>query len=121
MDRIPDIDESRVDYWRQYHVQDANNGGDDDLAPEERRNRADVITGTHLKRGDDITLVEAIPLRVIGPGRGWNVILAYYPAWFGDQVQQFEIAPGDLTDRAPLDPNETPMPVFPGVVDDPHP
>ena len=122
MDRIPDIDEERVTYWRDFHVADANGGGDNDLPPEERRNRTEVIAGSHLKRGDDITLVEAVPLRVIGPGRGASVILAYYPPWFGDSVQQFEIAPAELTDRAPLDPNEPPMPVFPGQVpDDGHP
>lgn len=115
MERIPNIDQERVDYWRQYNVDGAAvRHEDDDLPPEERRDRADVLPGSVLKRDDDVIIAEVIPMRVIGPARGGNVIFGYYPDWFGDDAIGFEITPTTIiTDRAPFDTEEDPMPIFP--------
>lgn len=114
MERIPGLDEVRIaEHQQEQHDAAALHHEDDDLQPHERRDREPVIEGTALKRGDDILIYDSIFLRVVGPGRGWNVLIGYYPDWFGDNALQFEISPDYITDRAPLDPDEPPMPVWP--------
>lgn len=114
MDRIPDIDQDRVDYWRQFnHDEAAIEDKDNDLAPEERRDRQDVIVGSMIKRDDDLLVGYAFLLRVIGPGRGPTAVICYYPPWFGDEAMTFDLTPNDIVnDRAPFDDEEDPMPVF---------
>jgi len=112
--RIPDIDQSRVDYWRALNHDAAST--DTDLPVEERRDRADVIPGSFIKRDDDLLLYDAIPYRVIGPGRGAWCVIGYYPEWFGDMTVELEFVAETVTDRAPADTNEAPMPVFPAPI-----
>lgn len=123
MDRIPDIDQERVDYWRAWnHDQAAVEGVDADLPPEERRDREEVIAGSFLKRDDDITIQGSIIVRVVGPARGATCVLTYYPPWFGDDAMAIDIPnKTDITDRAPFDPEEEPMPVFPPEEPPPDP
>lgn len=134
MERYTDIDQSRVEYWRAEMVT-ASPAEDGDLDPLDRRMRADVCLYEHvegeydpgagegtlkvtwlptaLKRDDDLILFDVCPVRVIGPARGRTEFMAYCPAWFGDQPVPFQLA--YITDRAPADPNETPMPIVPAV------
>ena len=113
MERIPDIDQERVEYWRKISVDAALAGLDNDLPEEQRRSRPEVLPGSFVKRDDDILLFDCIPLHVVGPGRGLDGVLAYYPPWFGDDCVQFAIGPNDITDRAPADGEEDPMPAWP--------
>lgn len=113
MERIDEqVDQERIEYWRQYNV-DAAATEDQVLDPLDRRDREDVIAGTYLKRDDDILLAGSIPVRIVGPGSGRLVLIAMNEDWFGDEALGFEITPGDVTDRAPVDPEETPMPIAP--------
>ena len=88
------------------------NGNDDDLAVEDRPDRAEVSAGCLLKFGDDVELFGAQVVRYILPGRG----VGWFYAMFIDDVVfqltlgQFEAA--NVTDRIPADPQETPMPIF---------
>jgi hypothetical protein len=112
MDRLDaDVDQERVEYWRQKNHDDAATL-DQDLPEEDRRDRAECLVGSNLKPDDDALIVDCIPFRVVGPGTGRNVVLGYYPPWFGDEAVGFEIFDGDLTDRAPKDPAEEPLPIF---------
>lgn len=112
MNRIAGIDQERIDYWRQLNLDEAQTQ-DNDLPPEDRRTRADVYVGTVLKRDDDIMISDVIPSRIIGPARGRTSVICYYPEWFGDQPQAFDIETATwITDRAPFDAQETPMPVI---------
>lgn len=112
MERIPDIDQERIDYWRQIN-HDLAPSEDTDLPADQQRDRAEVIPGSNLKRDDDILIWDSIPLRIIGPGRGTDVVLAYYPPWFGDYAMTFELNPHEsVTQRAPFDTEEEPMPIF---------
>jgi hypothetical protein len=84
-------------------------GGDDDLPPEDRPDRAEVAPGCLLKTYDDIT-ADGIPCRYILPGRGigWA-----YVVWLDQGRSNLgQIEAVNVTDRAPLDPLETPMPIF---------
>ena len=113
MERLDaEIDQARVAYWREVNKTAAETE-DTDLPLQDRRNRNDVLAGSNLKRDDDVLILDQIPLRVVGPGRGRKVIIGYYPPLFGDEAQSFEIEPGDLTDRAPADPLEPPLPIWP--------
>jgi hypothetical protein len=113
VDRLDaDIDQARVEYWRDYN-KTAAEIEDTDLPLQDRRDRPDCLHGSNVKRDDDVLILDQIPLRVVGPGRGRKVIIGYYPPWFGDEAQSFEIEPGDLTDRAPADPLEPPLPIWP--------
>lgn len=89
------------------------NGGDDDLDPSERPDRtgrdgADDLGA--LKDFDDVT-IGGQEMRVICPGRGkgWFYCLTIESQGFtiGQYQAQF------VSERAPFDPEETPMPIFP--------
>lgn len=88
----------------------ANTGGDDDLPPEDRPNRAEVCTGCLLKFSDEVEVYGGTVLYLC-PGRGYG--------WFyGISVDGATVPLGcypaaDVTDRIPADPNETPMPILP--------
>lgn len=66
-----------------------------------------------LKDSDDVT-VGGIQARVICPGEA----LGWFYAWTWDLFDPNKIVLGQyeaqyVTDRAPVDPEETPMPIFP--------
>jgi len=65
---------------------------------------------TALKVGDDV-ICAGIPLRVVAPARGRGYFSGYYSPWFGETLVPIEAR--YVTERAPLDPNETPMPIIP--------
>lgn len=118
MNRIPDINDARVAElladWLAGSDQDAEN------PPEGRRDREEIYAGSALKRGDDVQVygVPEFIFRVVCAGNSESCLIIYYPPWFGDMLIPLEIGDADaaseaVTDRAPLDSNETPMPVFP--------
>lgn len=136
MERIPDIDEALVEAHRQARLADTANGGDDDLnaridengfdtADEsgllvDRKDREHVAYyqkpdgswhPTLLKENDDVMIGGAFPVRVIGAARNRSFFAAHYPPFFGNDVVPINVE--GVTDRAPADPNEPPMPVIP--------
>ncbi len=123
MNRLTDVDDARVAYWRQdNHDAAAVRGEDDDLDPLDRRDRSVVVyykdqnnadQPSALKRGDDVEWC-GIQIRVVGPARDRNFFLGYYDPWFGDMILPCSDVQY-VTDRAPQDTNETPMPVVPEV------
>jgi hypothetical protein len=114
MERMQGLDEARIAEIAQQQLDGALAGEDNDLDPGARRDREEVVAGSNLKRGDDIMIIDVFPLRVIGPARGATSITGFYPDWFGNEPMYLALEPPVyVTDRAPLDPNETPMPVFP--------
>jgi hypothetical protein len=123
MDRFTNVDQERVEYHRQVEHEQASapTNEDDDLAdPRDRRNREhvayyeDASSGEWLpmalKRDDDV-VCNGLPMRVVGPARDRSYFNGYYNEWFGDML--FPIAAQYIEERAPADPNETPMPLFP--------
>lgn len=68
---------------------------------------------TDLKRGDHVMFAQMLPVRVIGPARGRGFFLAYWPEGnMGGGLLTLPVE--NISDRAPLDENATPMPLFPG-------
>jgi hypothetical protein len=145
MERLDaDVDQERVEFWRVDQVAAARTRGEDDDLTEQvnaqfidRRDRAvvayywdpeaesgqdpelgEIIKGawrpSHLKRDDDV-ICGGIPLRVVGPARDRGFFLGLYPPWFGDSVMACEAL--SITDRAPANAGEPPMPVIPGIND----
>jgi len=72
----------------------------------------DPLPGTALKQFDDIMWLDMFPMRVLwGHPDAPDFINAYGPEYFDDALMNIE---GQyITDRAPFDPNETPMPIYP--------
>ncbi len=68
--------------------------------------------GSVLKIDDDVLWLEGIfPMRVLWGHDHPDFFNGYCPEYFGDLTVNVE---GHLvTDRAPADPNETPMPIYP--------
>jgi hypothetical protein len=64
-----------------------------------------------LKVGDDVVIAGQNAGRVVGPaaGRGWFTMVE--PSEWGPTVGTYMLL--SVTDRAPLDENETPMPLIP--------
>lgn len=70
-----------------------------------------IVTGTTLKVGDDVEVYGFIRGRVACAGEGRDNFMVFYV----DEMGSENWAPyhvGCVTDRAPLDPEETPMPIF---------
>lgn len=68
---------------------------------------------TDLKRGDHVMYAGQLPVRVIGPERGREYFCGYWPEGnMGNGLLQLPVS--GVTDRAPLDENATPMPLYPG-------
>lgn len=88
----------------------ANNGDDDDMPVDERPNRAEVSPGCLLKPFDEVE-VWGTAILYLCPGRGLG--------WFyGLTIDSGIIPLGQyeaqyVSDRLPVDPLETPMPIFP--------
>lgn len=132
MERLDYIDQARVQFWRTHDIQGAAAGEDDDLrvgpieaqqqhvpANVDMRSRTDVAwynlddgtsAATLLKRDDDVVLC-GIPWRVVGPARDRRFVTLYNQQMCGDMAMTFDVT--GVTDRAPLDPEEPPMPIIP--------
>lgn len=86
--------------------------------PALRRDRAEVSPGCRLKHGDDV-MVSGMQSRVICPSEveGWFYDLSIEGMIFvvGQHEAQY------VTDRAPADPEEEPMPIFPEPEPEPPP
>lgn len=89
---------------------------DQALDPKDRRDREHVVSPLcRIQRDDDI-MYQGYPHRVIGPARaeGWLICLQEAPWGFMD----VSLDAGNttdrefITDRAPADPNEEPLPIF---------
>lgn len=110
MDRLESMVSIVADSKRAALLAACANGADNDLAPEDRPDRADRSDLGALKDGDDV-IASGTPVRVICPGRGrgwfYSMIIEEQGFTIGQHEAQY------VTDRAPADPNETPMPIFP--------
>ena len=130
--------DTRIPYWKADLVAGAaERGEDDDLTDRidqdgwpttdpsgilaDRRDRTVLSYYQHadgrwlpslIKEGDDISWY-GLPLRVVGAARQRNCVSCYYAPWFSDAIIPVDISTESVLDRAPLDPNETPMPVIP--------
>jgi hypothetical protein len=128
MDR-QQLDQTALDFIaerRSYHRAEADNGADDTFPEEDRRNRAVIAPGCRVKDDDDV-LYQNYPMRVIGPARGsgWFMIAMQNP-WAGNWMDvPMEVGNDSdrafVTDRAPADPNEEPLPIFLESEEEPEP
>lgn len=86
----------------------------EELRDELRDNYADYekpLPGTPLKNGDDVMWLDFFPMRVLWGHDHPDYFNGYCPEYFGDAACNVE---GHyITDRAPADPEETPMPIYP--------
>lgn len=73
---------------------------------------------TRLKRGDHVLVLGVLRVVVAMPARNRQRFLAYAPDVFGDDALR-PIEWSAVTDRAPADPTESPMPL--DIVDDQAP
>lgn len=112
MDR-QDLDQTALDFCTEraaFHKGEADAGDDDYLPEKDRRNRAHVLgPNCRVQAGDDV-LNNGNPVRVIGAAReeGWFLGLQQTPWGFADVPMEGQY----ITDRAPADPNEEPLPIF---------
>ncbi len=87
--------------------------------------------GTALKLYDDVMWLEVFPIRVVHGHDHPDYFNGYSPELTGEE-STCNVDAHYITDRAPLDPNETPMPIYPaqpqaraaaataGAADKPH-
>jgi hypothetical protein len=107
MDRSETIDQERVVYWRTFFQHEPGYTEYGDPVPE-----------SVLKLDDDV-MWAGLVLRVVWGTDDPNSFLAYNQDVFGDTVPSFDAR--QIEDRAPLDPEEEPMPIFPPpIVVEPH-
>lgn len=112
MERL-DFNQTLIDGFRAYHEAAAPTE-DTELEPLDRRDREEVIVGSLLKRNDDIEIGPLnIKVRIICPAGGRQVAYLWFPEWFGEEPFQLTLIEQDITDRAPADPEEDPMPCWP--------
>jgi hypothetical protein len=69
------------------------------------------LPGTALQLDDDVMWLDMFPMRVVWGHDGADAFNGYCPDFFGEGYCNVEGV--YITDRAPADPNETPMPVYP--------
>lgn len=99
MDRSTDIDQARVDFWRaDYESQPAY------------EEHGEPLPGSNLKHDDDVLWLDFFVCRVIWGTDDPTTFLGYSND-FGDYAVPLQAE--YITDRAPLDPQETPMPIYP--------
>lgn len=136
MERIPGVDMVELDQLIATEQANAQSElwGDDDLTDKidaqgfetqnplgifvDRRIRANVAyfqapdgswQPTVLKQYDHVMLLGIAPVVVAMPARGRGCFLAYAPEYYGQQLVTLEWQ--SITDRAPADENEAPMPI----------
>jgi hypothetical protein len=108
---------------REYHRREADVGADDYLPEGDRRNRPDVLGPYSRVREDDDVLIAGEVRRVVCAARGAGNFYALLPRAGGGWVDTL-VSGADITDRAPADPNDQPLPVFlpkPDDADEPLP
>lgn len=84
--------------------------GEENFDPLDKTDRADIVPGTVLKLWDDVLLYGSLKVRIICAAGGRDNFTSYRfdPASGGHVIEGW---PKDaVTDRAPVDPNEVPMP-----------
>jgi hypothetical protein len=122
MDRYTDISQEITDQIAARVKQESDDGYDDDLPPEDRKNRAVIAQyqdengdwqDSKLKKDDDVQWVSVVPGRVAGPARGRDWLSICYDPWFGDTPCPIHIS--YITDRAPADPQAEEEPYFPVI------
>lgn len=110
MERIAnEMFQRRADYYRTGFLGTCQNTYYPD--PADSPFREDVVVGTTLKVGDDIEAWGFQNARIIAPAEGKDFFMVYYVEDTGNETQQ-PIHVACVTNRAPLDPEETPMPIF---------
>ncbi len=109
MQSIRDLVLAFAENERTTYINGANNGADDDLQPEERPNRAELMPNCLIKFSDELEIYGATVMYIC-PGRGATTMygLTFDGTMF--TVGGFEVTA--VTDRIPADPNETAMPIF---------
>lgn len=73
--------------------------------------KSDPLPGTALKLDDDVMWLDAIPFRACWGYETPDFVFGYNPEIDLDTCPYFEGI--YITDRAPADPQETPMPIYP--------
>lgn len=99
MDRSETIDQAAVEIWRAYY----------ELEPAYAA-YGDPVPSSYLKLDDDV-MWGGVPLRVVWGCDDPFSFLGYNQDIFGDSVPSFDARLID--DRAPADPEEEPLPIFP--------
>lgn len=80
--------------------------------PEDDPKRTDVCPGSPIKIDDDVKVrTDGGSYRVIAPAPGRDRFTAWGMSPDFGMMMTTSFALADVTDRAPADPNETPMPV----------
>ncbi len=77
------------------------------------------LPGTALKQNDDVLWVDVIPMRVLWGTDSPDIFAGYSPDMFGPDTYVF-VEGQYVTDRAPADPQETPMPIYPQQAQQPQ-
>ncbi len=99
MDRIQGLSQTKIDTLRS------------DVT-ENYPNNEKPCPGTPLQKDDDIMYLDMFAMRVLWGTDNPDYALFYAPDVFGEDAYGYLDA-HYITDRAPLDPNETPMPIYP--------
>jgi len=84
--------------------------------PLDKSDREEIAPGSVLKLYDDVEIYGYLYGRVIAPAAGRTQFFVYWfdPVSGGHNTAIYGTDPPDqITDRAPADPTETPMPIVP--------
>ncbi len=107
MDRITNIDDTRFQTVRSTLQQTGPYVG-----------KSDPLPGTALKLDDDVMWLDCIPLRVCWGYETPDFFFGYNPDIDIDACSYYDGI--YITDRAPADPQETPMPIYPQQAQQPQ-
>lgn len=117
MDRIKD---GTSDTMTQFFAQQqrdyvlANLSDESALDDLDKTTRADICPGTYLKLWDDVSIYnDFVKGRIVcaAGGRACFFLYRFDPSNGGHILEIYQ--PDAVTDRAPADPNEAPMPIVP--------
>lgn len=102
---------------RAHHRASADAGEDDQMPEKDRRNRQHVLGPRGRVKEDDHVLIHGEPTPVIcpAPSEEWFYGLMFTPWGIFDTPFNGR----SITDRAPADPTEEPLPIF--IEDEPAP
>lgn len=78
----------------------------------------DPCPGSALKVDDDVMWLDMFPMRVLWGHDDAAYFNGFSPEWFGET--NVVVAGEYVTDRAPADPEETPMPIWPQQAQQPQ-
>jgi hypothetical protein len=118
MDRIAyDADAMQqyfAEFQRNFIISTMNPAQEAGFDPLDKTDRSDICPGTNLKLWDDVRVYDFQNARVICGATGDRTIFTTYRFDTSNGGHVVENWPVDsITDRAPADPEETPMPVIP--------